>query len=182
MSAAWPQWALAEPVPDYLSREFGLAQAKAELIASEVQLAADKYSLPPALLLAIISIESRFQEKARGTHGATGLMQVVPSAHRGLLRGVKDLTEPRVNIDKGSAILHGYVQAAGGDLKAGLKSYGGSRAYAEKVKLRTKRFERVVGTGAGADDAGTGAVPGVPDEALPGGLSATRAFTVPSAR
>ncbi|WJF91859.1 transglycosylase SLT domain-containing protein [Paraburkholderia bonniea] len=137
--------AQAEPVPDYLVREFGVAQAKAELISAEVQLAAEKYALPPALLLAIISIESRFKEKAHGANGATGLMQVVPSAHRRLLKGVKDLTEPSVNIELGSAILHGYLQAAGGDLQAALKSYGGSRAYAEKVSQRTQRFERALG-------------------------------------
>ncbi|CCD37576.1 Soluble lytic murein transglycosylase [Candidatus Paraburkholderia kirkii UZHbot1] len=99
-----------------------------------------KYSLPPALLLAIISIESRFKETAKGPNNATGLMQVVPSAHRKLARDL-DLTDPEDNIEVGSAILHGYMKSAQGDLDAALKSYGGSRAYAEKVSLRAKTFE-----------------------------------------
>lgn len=127
----------------YLTQKFGLAKEKAQKISDAVQSAASKYSLPPALLLAIISIESRFKEKAKGANGATGLMQVVPGAHRGLLRNVKDLTEPTTNIEVGSAILYGYMRSANGDLNAALKSYGGSRAYAQKVSLRVEDFAAV---------------------------------------
>ena len=145
-------------ISEYLTQKFGLAKAKAEQISTAVQSAAAKYSLPPALLLAIISIESRFKEKAKGPRGATGLMQVVPAAHRGLLRNVKDLTEPTANIEAGSAILHGYMQSAGGDLNLALKSYGGSMAYAQKVSMRAGTFAPVVadqggGPRSAADDA-----------------------------
>lgn len=129
----------------YLTQKFGLAKEKAQQISDAVQSAASKYSLPPALLLAIISIESRFKEKARGANGATGLMQVVPGAHRGLLRNVKDLTEPTTNIEVGSAILYGYMRSANGDMNAALKSYGGSQAYAKKVSLRVEDFAGVAG-------------------------------------
>jgi soluble lytic murein transglycosylase-like protein len=128
----------------YLTHKFGLAKDKAQKISDAVQSAASKYSLPPALLLAIISIESRFKEKAKGANGATGLMQVVPQAHRGLLRNVKDLTEPTANIEAGSAILYGYMRSANGDLNTALKSYGGSQAYAQKVSLRVEDFASAV--------------------------------------
>jgi hypothetical protein len=128
----------------YLMHKFGVAKEKAQKISDAVQSAASRYSLPPALLLAIISIDSRFKEKAKGANGATGLMQVVPQAHRGLLRNVKDLTEPTANIEAGSAILYGYMRSANGDLNAALQSYGGSRAYAKKVSLRVEDFTPVV--------------------------------------
>jgi soluble lytic murein transglycosylase-like protein len=191
-------------ISDYLTHKFGIARAKAEQISEAVQQAASKYSLPPALLLAIISIESRFRDKARGPHGATGLMQVVPAAHRGLLRHVKDLTEPAANIEAGSAILHGYLQSAGGDLDLALKSYGGSMAYAEKVSLRVETFEPVVAqqaeaqaraqpascdgpaSGAGCGDAPNGASFFVPatavaatQAAVPAGLPGAAASTSP---
>ncbi|SPB18464.1 lytic transglycosylase [Caballeronia novacaledonica] len=127
-------------ISEMLTRKFGVAREKAQTIAAAVMSSASKYSLPPALLLAIISIESRFKETARGPNNATGLMQVVPSAHKKLVRNV-DLTDPEDNIETGSAILHGYVKSAQGDVDAALKSYGGSRAYAEKVNLRVKTFE-----------------------------------------
>ncbi|BBU30158.1 hypothetical protein BTHE68_38920 [Burkholderia sp. THE68] len=127
-------------ISEVLTRKFGVAREKAQTIATAVMSSASKYSLPPALLLAIISIESRFKETAKGPNNATGLMQVVPSAHKRLVRNV-DLTDPEDNIETGSAILHGYMKSAQGDLDAALKSYGGSRAYAEKVSLRAKAFE-----------------------------------------
>jgi hypothetical protein len=142
-------------LPAYLSQKFGLAKEKAVQISQAVTTAAAKYSLPPAVLLAIISVESRFHEKAHGGNNATGLMQVVPSAHRNLLRNVKDLTDPDVNIDVGSSILYGYKRAAGGDLDAAMKNYGGSKAYAEKIRMRAAEFSHVLDSASGtpADDA-----------------------------
>ncbi|MFM0735176.1 transglycosylase SLT domain-containing protein [Paraburkholderia sediminicola] len=149
LSLGLMQTAMADENSDrmsaYLTQKFGLAKEKAQKISAAVQSAASKYSLPPALLLAIISIESRFKEKAKGANGATGLMQVVPTAHRGLLRNVKDLTEPTTNIEVGSAILYGYMRSANGDMNAALKSYGGSQAYAKKVNLRVEDFADVAG-------------------------------------
>jgi hypothetical protein len=170
-------------ISDYLTQKFGVARAKAEQISDAVQSAAAKYSLPPALLLAIISIESRFKEKAKGPRGATGLMQVVPAAHRGLLRNVKDLTEPGANIEAGSAILHGYMQSAGGDLNQALKSYGGSLAYAQKVSMRAGTFAPVVarpddGPSSAAQQAACDAH--APDD-CPAPASGARSFYIPSA-
>jgi soluble lytic murein transglycosylase-like protein len=125
-----------------ISQKFGVAREKAEQISAAVMSSASKYSLPPALLLAIISIESRFKERAKGANGATGLMQVVPAAHKQLVRNV-DLTDPEANIETGSAILHGYLKSAQGDVDVALKNYGGSSAYAEKVSLRAKSFEPI---------------------------------------
>ncbi|MBB2925690.1 transglycosylase SLT domain-containing protein [Paraburkholderia silvatlantica] len=137
--------ATSRAVSKYLTQKFGIAKEKAAQISQAVTGAAEKYSLPPAVLLAIISIESRFRERARGANGATGLMQVVPSAHRNLLHN-KDLTDPEVNIDVGSSILYGYQRAAGGDLNAAMKNYGGSKAYAEKIRTRAVEFSRVLDT------------------------------------
>jgi soluble lytic murein transglycosylase-like protein len=142
-------------VSQLISQKFGVARAKAEQISAAVMSAASKYSLPPALLLAIISVESRFKEKAHGANGATGLMQVVPAAHKQLVRNI-DLTEATANIDAGSAILHGYVQSARGDVGAALKNYGGSKAYAEKISLRAKTFAPQFGADGDTDtDANT---------------------------
>jgi soluble lytic murein transglycosylase-like protein len=130
-----------EQVSALLAQKFGVARAKADQIAEAVMKSASKYSLPPSLLLAVIAIESRFREKAHGANGATGLMQIVPSSHRKLLKGVKDLTEPTANIEAGSEILHGYVDSAGGDVEAGLRSYGGGKNYVAKVSNQARLFE-----------------------------------------
>lgn len=138
--AAGPVAVQMHRISAMLTEKFGLAREKAQRISAAVMTSAEKYSLPPALVLAIISIESRFKETARGAHGATGLMQVVPAAHRQLVKNM-DLNQASDNIEAGSAILHGYLQSARGDVGAALKSYGGSSAYARKVSLRAKDFD-----------------------------------------
>jgi len=158
-------------ITSYLTKKFGVAKERAAKLADIVSVTATKYSLPPALVYAIISIESRFQEKARGQHGATGLMQVVPAAHRSMLRNVKDLTEPNANVEAGSKILSGYVKAAGGNVQAGLKSYGGSNAYAAKVMQRVDAFRFVLepddGTTAASDGKARMVPVGDPSAAAP---------------
>ncbi|RQR41696.1 MULTISPECIES: lytic transglycosylase domain-containing protein [unclassified Burkholderia] len=149
-------------ITSYLTKKFGVAKERAAKLADIVSVTATKYSLPPALVYAIISIESRFQEKARGQHGATGLMQVVPAAHRGMLRDVKDLTEPNANVEAGSKILSGYVRAAGGNVQAGLRSYGGSNAYAAKVMQRVDAFRFVLDPDDGTNTASDGKARMVP--------------------
>ncbi|WP_321782386.1 transglycosylase SLT domain-containing protein [Paraburkholderia sp. J94] len=161
-----------QKLPTYLTQKFGLAKEKAAQISEAVTTAAAKYSLPPAVLLAIISIESRFREKARGANNATGLMQVVPSAHRNLLHN-KDLTDPDVNIDVGSSILYGYKRDAGGDLDAAMKNYGGSKAYAQKIRARAMEFSHVLDSASApsADDAAAASA----SAAYTGAFSATLA-------
>lgn len=168
-----------ERMSAYLTHKFGLAKDKAQKISDAVQSAASKYSLPPALLLAIISIESRFKEKAKGPNGATGLMQVLPQAHRGLLRNVKDLTEPTANIEVGSAILYGYMRSANGDLNAALKNYGGSKAYAQKVSLRAEDFADIAPPQDAGQNAQTRADTCEADRCAAPGYWAN-AFTVPA--
>ncbi|APA86344.1 lytic transglycosylase domain-containing protein [Paraburkholderia sprentiae WSM5005] len=170
----------SDRISAYLTQKFGVGREKAQKISDAVQSAASKYSLPPALLLAIISIESRFKEKARGANGATGLMQVVPQAHRGLLRNVKDLTEPGANIEAGSAILYGYMRSANGDLNTALKSYGGSKAYAQKVNLRVEDFTAVA-TPADAASWAAGRAASCQADRCAGANQWADAFSVPAA-
>jgi len=145
-----------DTISSYLTQRFGVARQKAAQISVAVTTAAEKYSLPPAVLLAIISIESRFRDTARGKHGATGLMQVVPSAHRNLVHNVKDLTKPDVNIDIGSSILHGYLRSTGGNLEAAMKRYGGSFAYAHMIETRAVEFAPLFNSPQASQDAAGG--------------------------
>lgn len=71
-------------------------------------------------------------------------MQVVPAARRGLLSNVKNPTELNVNVEADSAILSGFMKAAGGNVQAALKSYGGSNAFAAKVRQRVDSFRFVL--------------------------------------
>ena len=75
-----------------------------------VNKAAADYSLPPALIYAVIRTESGFNPDAQSSVGARGLMQLMPSSFEWLLqkRGETDkytsddLFDPAVNIDYGT--------------------------------------------------------------------------------
>lgn len=125
-----------------LRTRFHVAYADACAIARAVQTESDRYGLAPALLLAIIAVESGFDRHAVSVAGARGLMQVLPSAHRDLVAHVKDLSDPATNVRIGAAIFHGYLDNADGDVESALVRYnGGTKRYAQRVALHVQQFD-----------------------------------------
>jgi soluble lytic murein transglycosylase-like protein len=104
----------------------------------------------PLLVLAVISVESRFNPVAESTVGAKGLMQVIPKYHLEKLSdhgGEQALLDPNVNIMVGTQILREYQRRLG-DTEAALQMYAGafdepSPAYANKVLAEKARLEAV---------------------------------------
>ncbi len=158
----------ASDIVAMLRKQFRVAPADSMRIAQAVLTEASRYAMSPMLLLAVMSVESGFDRHAVSSVGAMGLMQVLPAAHPHLLAGGRDLTDPAVNVRIGSAILRGYLDAAGGDLDAALRRYsGGSRGYTARVVMRMRRFDErfsvIAGRTAGASlDALNTAEPEVP--------------------
>ncbi|MDN7895253.1 lytic transglycosylase domain-containing protein [Burkholderia cepacia] len=125
-----------------LRNRFHVAYADARTIARAVQTESDRYGLTPALLLAIIAVESGFDRHAVSVAGARGLMQVLPTAHRDLVAHVKDLSDPATNVRIGAAIFRGYLDDADGDVETALVRYnGGTKRYAQRVALRVQQFD-----------------------------------------
>ncbi|VWB59178.1 lytic transglycosylase domain-containing protein [Burkholderia lata] len=125
-----------------LRNRFHVAYADARTIARAVQTESDRYGLAPALLLAIIAVESSFDRHAVSVAGARGLMQVMPTAHRDLVAHVKDLSDPATNVRIGAAIFRGYLDDADGDVETALVRYnGGTKRYAQRVALRVQQFD-----------------------------------------
>lgn len=101
-------------------REFILATVKRSLaseyqprafeIAHAVIAEANHHHMDPLFLLAVITTESKFNVKARGTHGEIGLMQVLPKTATWLgpqagLPENYNLEDPAVNIRIGATYL-----------------------------------------------------------------------------
>ncbi|WP_260464026.1 lytic transglycosylase domain-containing protein [Burkholderia sp. Bp8963] len=125
-----------------LRKRFHIAYADALTIAHAVQIESDRNGLAPALLLAIIAVESSFDRHAVSAAGARGLMQVLPAAHRDLVAHVKDLSDPATNVRIGAAIFRGYLDDADGDVETALVRYnGGTKRYAQRVVLRVQQFD-----------------------------------------
>ena len=76
-----------------------------------IKAAALKYSLPPALIKAVILAESGMNPKAKSKVGAQGLMQLMPATARGL--GVADPWDPAQNIDGGCKYLRKNIDRFG---------------------------------------------------------------------
>jgi soluble lytic murein transglycosylase-like protein len=135
----------------HLSTRFFIAPAATERMVAAAHRAAAEVGLDPLLVLAVISIESRFNPIAESVMGAKGLMQIIPKYHLDKLRaagGEHAVFDPESNIHVGTRILQEYVYRTG-TLEAGLQFYNGalrdgSAQYAHKVLAERMRLEQVL--------------------------------------
>ena len=120
-----PRAALAGIVPDEVVEEIaGAAEAPAadgKDIRAMATESARRHGLDPALVLAVIGVESNFQPQAVSPNGAQGLMQLMPGTAREL--GVADPLDPAANLEGGSRYLSALVNQYQGDLKKALAAY-----------------------------------------------------------
>jgi soluble lytic murein transglycosylase len=93
------------------------------------QQAADK-NLDPALIAAVINVESGFDQHARSGADARGLMQVTPDTAQGIANEsggvaftVSDLEDPQINISYGSFHLRQLLDQYDQNLIAALAAY-----------------------------------------------------------
>src|SRR5687767_9676052 len=135
----------------HLSKRFYVASAAIERMVAAAHRAGSEVGLDPLLVLAVISIESRFNPIAESGMGAKGLMQIIPKFHLDKLRaagGEDAVFDPESNIHIGTRILQEYVHRTG-TLEAGLQQYNGawsdhSAAYAGRVMAERDRLEQVL--------------------------------------
>jgi soluble lytic murein transglycosylase len=95
-----------------------------------IRAGAARYDLDPALVAAVVYAESRFDQYARSTQGAIGLMQILPATadqiadeSGGVTFTTADLEDPRINVRYGSYYLRQALDAYDGDLRAAVASY-----------------------------------------------------------
>lgn len=115
--------------------------------------AARRHGLDPALVMAVVGVESGFQPQAVSPKGAQGLMQLMPGTARDL--GVTDPLDPAANLDGGSRYLSSLVARYDGDLTRALAAYnagmgavarhGGVPPYAETRNYVRKVLGRYQG-------------------------------------
>jgi len=87
----------------------------------DINKAAEKYDVDPALIAAVIEQESSWNPNAESTAGAQGLMQLMPGTATGM--GVKDPFNAQQNIDGGTKYLKGLIDRYGGDVDRALAAY-----------------------------------------------------------
>lgn len=87
----------------------------------EIVSAARKAGIDPALVHAVIGVESAYNARAVSSKGAVGLMQVIPDTARRY--GVEDLLDPRHNLSAGTQYLSYLMRVFDGDLTLVLAAY-----------------------------------------------------------
>lgn len=136
---------------EYLAKRYKVAQ---DLTLDFVRIAhaeGARVGLDPLLVMAVISVESRFNPIAESVVGAKGLMQIIPKFHADKFApfgGERAVFEPEANIRVGTRILKEYL-ARTGNLGIALQMYAGALGddndtYTTKVLGEKQRLQQVV--------------------------------------
>jgi soluble lytic murein transglycosylase-like protein len=97
---------------------------------------ASRVNIAPEIILALIEVESHFDEFAISVAGARGLMQIMPFWLDEIGTSDNNLFKPRTNLRMGCTILRYYLDIEKGNLFRALARYNGSlgkSVYPEKV-------------------------------------------------
>jgi len=121
-----PGLQLVGVVPDEVVEEVGPGGDLRAL----AEAAARRHGLDPALVLAVVHVESGFRPDAVSPKGARGLMQLMPGTATRL--GVEDSFDPEQNLDGGTRHLGDLIARYNGDVKRALAAYNAGEGAVER--------------------------------------------------
>lgn len=142
-----PQAALAL----WLSRKYNIAPEPLSALVAEAFETGPRHNIDPALILAVVAMESGFNPFAQSPVGAQGLMQVMTQVHSEKYErfgGKLAAFDPVTNMRVGVKVLQECIARAG-SVEAGLKLYVGAAnleddgGYTAKVLAEYARLQAV---------------------------------------
>ena len=135
----------------WLSKKYHVAPEPISAIVSEAFEVGSRVRLDPALILAVMAVESGFNPFAQSHVGAQGLMQVMTRVHSDKYQnfgGEFAAFDPLANLQVGVKVLLDCIRAAG-SIEGGLRNYVGAGAdnddngYTVKVMAEYSRLQQV---------------------------------------
>jgi soluble lytic murein transglycosylase-like protein len=139
--------------PENSGQALGL-EGSGQRYRAVVEKAARSNELEPALIHAVITVESRYNPKAVSRKGASGLMQLMPGTAKRY--GVSNVFDPAQNVGAGARYLRDLLKLFNNDLQLALAAYNAGEnavirhrkippyqetaAYVPKVLAYYKRF------------------------------------------
>ena len=126
------------PVAARIAKRYSVAPLAVEWVAA---LAARGFPEDPALILAIIGVESSWRPWAVGAAGEVGLCQVRPDLHGASAAELVNIDD---NVATAAKVLRQCFVRSGGDVLRAVARYNGAgptaRRYARKVLVERKRI------------------------------------------
>jgi soluble lytic murein transglycosylase-like protein len=104
----------------------------------QIRQAALEQGLDPALLHAVVQVESGYNPRAVSPKGAVGLMQLMPATAREL--GVRDSADPKANLRGGARYLRSLMAAFDGDLQLALAAYNAGETTVRRHAMQVPPF------------------------------------------
>ncbi len=108
----------------------------------EVLAAADMTAIEPALIHAVITVESKHNAQAKSHKGAYGLMQLMPATAKRF--HVKDKRDVGQNILAGAQYLRELLTLFNGDLKLTLAAYNAGPGAVQKYSNRVPPYRETM--------------------------------------
>ena len=104
--------------------------------------AAHANQLPPALLDAVVQVESRYQSDVVSPKGAIGLMQLMPDTARSL--GVDNPYNPQQNLHGGAVHLRQLLDRFNNDLQLALAAYNAGVGAVNKYQNQVPPYPETI--------------------------------------
>jgi soluble lytic murein transglycosylase-like protein len=161
-----PPKVVKKPVSSIASNAVPLRYSKrAGDYTALIEKACTKYSVDPALVKAVIQVESAYNSTAKSHAGAIGLMQLMPATAERF--GVKQIYDPHENVHGGVQYLKFLLELFNQDLSLAVAAYNAGEGAVQRFKgipryTETQNYVRKVLTLYGKPNYAAAAVPAVP--------------------
>jgi soluble lytic murein transglycosylase-like protein len=133
------------PLAARIARRYHVERSAVDRVAA---LAERHFPVDPALLLAIVGVESSWRPWAVGSKGEVGLCQVRPDIHGAT---ATQLAEPEINVRIAAKLLRRCLRRSAGDVAGAVARYNGrgeaAKDYATRVLEERAKVLEGIGRG-----------------------------------